>query len=211
MLPDNREELMKYRLEMAEERLKFSKILLDAGSYKDSIGRSYYAMFTAVRALLAIDGQDFRNNTDYADFFIVSVQDAQEQYERAKEFFEMIKTYLQNNERVQNHLLFIHMGVLLWQKSVQAITCATVITKFLLSVINTPFVPGGSSFLPLSPTTVMAMPPFGWFPAFILNFSLPLIIGSFRFVQVDRPERTGAGSGSPHPGAGGQKAGLYVI
>src|SRR5699024_8741573 len=92
LLPDNREELMKYRLEMAEERLKSSKILLDAGSYKDSIGRSYYAMFTAVRALLAIDGQDFRNNTDYADFFIVSVQDAQEQYERAKEFFEMIKT-----------------------------------------------------------------------------------------------------------------------
>lgn len=120
---------MQYRLEMAEERLKSSKILLDAGSYKDSISRSYYAMFTAVRALLAIDGQDFskhagviayfqkeyiksgkiekkyskyisqafqiRNNTDYSDFFIVSVQDAQEQYEKAKEFFEMIKAYLQ--------------------------------------------------------------------------------------------------------------------
>lgn len=28
------------------------KIILDAGSYKDSIGRSYYSMFTAVRALL---------------------------------------------------------------------------------------------------------------------------------------------------------------
>lgn len=102
---------------------------MDAGSYKDSISRSYYAMFTAVRALLAIDGQDFskhagviayfqkeyikngkiekkyskyisqafqiRNNTDYSDFFIVSVQDAQEQYEKAKEFFEMIKAYLQ--------------------------------------------------------------------------------------------------------------------
>ena len=36
-----------------------------------------------------------RNNTDYSDFFIVSVQDAQEQYEKAKEFFEMIKAYLQ--------------------------------------------------------------------------------------------------------------------
>ena len=128
MLPDSRKELMKYRLEMAEERLKSSKILLDAGSYKDSIGRSYYAMFTAVRALLAADGQDFskhagviayfqkeyiksgkmekkyskyisqafqiRNNTDYADFFIVSLQDAQEQYEKAKEFFEMIKEYI---------------------------------------------------------------------------------------------------------------------
>lgn len=134
MLPDNRKDLMKYRLEMAEERLKSSKILLDAGSYKDSIGRSYYSMFTAVRALLAIDGKDFskhsgviayfqkeyiksgkiekkyskyisqafqiRNNTDYADFFIVSIQDAQEQYEKAKEFFEMIKAYLQNSEHM---------------------------------------------------------------------------------------------------------------
>lgn len=126
-LHDNRIELMKYRLEMAEERLKSSKLLLDAGSYKDSIGRSYYAMFTAVRALLAIDGQDFskradviayfqkeyietgkiekkyskyisqafqiRNNTDYADFFIVSSQDAQE-------FFEQIETYIQNQEQI---------------------------------------------------------------------------------------------------------------
>lgn len=133
MLPDNRKELMRYRLEMAEERLKSSKVLLDAGSYKDSIGRSYYAMFTAVRALLAVEGQDFskhagviayfqkeyiksgkiekkyskyisqafqiRNNTDYADFFIVSMQDAQEQYEKAKEFLGMIKEYLQDYEQ----------------------------------------------------------------------------------------------------------------
>ena len=130
-MPDNRKELMKYRLEMAEERLHSSKVLLEAGSYKDSIGRSYYAMFTAVRALLAMEGQDFskhagviayfqkefvktgkvdrkyskyisqafqiRNNTDYADFFIVSVQDAKEQYEKAKEFWKVIVKYLSEN------------------------------------------------------------------------------------------------------------------
>ena len=130
-MPDNRKELMKYRLEMAEERLHFSKVLLEAGSYKDSIGRSYYAMFTAVRALLAMEGQDFskhagviayfqkefvktgkvdrkyskyisqafqiRNNTDYADFFIVSAQDAKEQYEKAKEFLKVIVKYLSEN------------------------------------------------------------------------------------------------------------------
>jgi len=130
-LPDNRKELMKYRLEMAEERLHSSKVLLEAGSYKDSIGRSYYAMFTAVRALLAMEGQDFskhagviayfqkefvntgkvdrkyskyisqafqiRNNTDYADFFIVSAQDAKEQYEKAKEFLKVIVKYLSEN------------------------------------------------------------------------------------------------------------------
>ena len=128
---DNRKELMNYRLKMAKERLHSSKILLDNGSYKDSIGRSYYAMFTSVRALLAIEGQDFskhagviayfqkelvktgkfdkkyskyisqafqiRNNTDYADFFIVSMQDGKEQYERAEEFLEAIEKYLAEN------------------------------------------------------------------------------------------------------------------
>ena len=63
-MPDNREELKVYRLEMAKERLHSSKILLEAGSYKDSIGRSYYAMFTAVRALLAVEGQDFSKHAD---------------------------------------------------------------------------------------------------------------------------------------------------
>lgn len=33
-------------------------ILIDT-SYKDSIGRSYYTMFTAVRALFAMAGQNF--------------------------------------------------------------------------------------------------------------------------------------------------------
>lgn len=89
-------------------------------------------MFTAVRALLALDGQDFskhagviaffqkeyiktgkiekkyskylsqafqiRNNTDYADFFIVSQDDAGEQYEKAEEFCQMIQNYLNGVE-----------------------------------------------------------------------------------------------------------------
>ena len=130
-MPDNRKELMQYRLEMAKERLHSSEILLKDGSYKDSIGRSYYAMFTSVRALLVMEGQDFskhagviayfqkefvktekfdkkyskyisqafqiRNNTDYADFFIVSMQDAKEQYDKAKEFLEVIEKYIAEN------------------------------------------------------------------------------------------------------------------
>lgn len=88
-------------------------------------------MFTAVRALLAVEGQDFskhagviayfqkeyiktgkldkkyskylsqafqiRNNTDYADFFLVSLQDAQEQYERAKEFVGAVDNFLKKD------------------------------------------------------------------------------------------------------------------
>lgn len=125
---EKRLELMNYRMEMAKERLDSTHILLEHHNFKDSIGRSYYAMFTAVRAILALDGVDFkkhagvisyfqkeyiktgvfevryskylsqafqiRNNTDYADFFIVSKEDADEQYARAKDFYEMIKNYL---------------------------------------------------------------------------------------------------------------------
>lgn len=69
MLPDNRKELMKYRLEMAKERLHSSKVLLDDGSYKDSIGQSYYAMFTSVRALLALEGQDFSKHAGVIAYF----------------------------------------------------------------------------------------------------------------------------------------------
>ena len=128
MLPDNRTILMQHRLDSAKEKLESAKILLDNGNLKDSIGRSYYAMFTSVRALLARDGVDFsklagviayfqreyiktgildmkyskyisqafqiRNNADYADFYIVSKADADEQYERAEEFYQIISNYL---------------------------------------------------------------------------------------------------------------------
>jgi len=92
------------------------------------VGRSYYAMFSAVRSLLANDEVDFskhagviayfqkeyvktgkfnkeyskylngafqiRNNCDYADFFIVSKEDALEQYEHAEEFIKVIEEYM---------------------------------------------------------------------------------------------------------------------
>ena len=124
---------MKYRLDNAKEKLESAKLLLDAGKYRDSIGRSYYAIFTAVRAVLANDKVDFskhsgviayfqkeyiktgifdvkyskylqnafqiRNSCDYDDFFIASQQDAEEQYNRAAEFYEGIQNYLLNRDK----------------------------------------------------------------------------------------------------------------
>ena len=49
------DDLVKYSLDNAKERLSSAKLLLDAGNYKDSISRSYYAIFPAVRAVLAMD------------------------------------------------------------------------------------------------------------------------------------------------------------
>lgn len=123
------DDLIQYRLASAGEKLISAKLLLDAGLYKDSIGRSYYAIFSAIRAVLAIRQVDFskhagviayfqkefikteifdkkyskylqqafqiRNSCDYDDFFIVSRQDAEGQYDRAAEFLTVIKEYIE--------------------------------------------------------------------------------------------------------------------
>lgn len=122
------DDLVQYRLSSAKECLESARLLLDAGQYKDSIGRSYYAIFTAVRAVLARDQVDFskhagviayfqreyiksaifdikyskilqrafqiRNNCDYDDFFIVSKEDATEQYKNAVDMVQAIETYI---------------------------------------------------------------------------------------------------------------------
>ncbi len=131
MQGNNRTELMRYRLNSAKERLDAAKTLYEAGEYKDAISRSYYAMFTAVRGLLAMDAVDFskhagvisyfqkeyiksgrlerkysryltaafqiRNNADYADFYIVSKNDVEEQIQHASELIAAITDYVTEN------------------------------------------------------------------------------------------------------------------
>ena len=50
--------LAKYRLVDSKEKLDSARILFDSKKFKDSVSRSYYAMFTAARALLATRGLD---------------------------------------------------------------------------------------------------------------------------------------------------------
>ena len=45
--------LVLYRLESTKEKLKAAVDLLEKDDYKDCVSRSYYAIFTAARALLA--------------------------------------------------------------------------------------------------------------------------------------------------------------
>ncbi|MBR3762644.1 MAG: HEPN domain-containing protein [Lachnospiraceae bacterium] len=126
------DDLTGYRLDSAKEKIVSAKLLFDAGQYKDSIGRSYYAIFSAVRAVLAARQVDFskhagviayfqkeyiktgifdkkyskylqqafqiRNSCDYDDFYIVSKQDAEEQYNRAVELVNVISLYLKQAE-----------------------------------------------------------------------------------------------------------------
>lgn len=48
-------ELVSHRISRAEEDLATSKLLLDDGSYRISLNRSYYAIFHAIRAVNTLD------------------------------------------------------------------------------------------------------------------------------------------------------------
>lgn len=62
-------DLSKYRLEKANDDLAVSRLNLDNKKYSQSINRSYYAMFHAVRALLALEGFDTRKHSGIISHF----------------------------------------------------------------------------------------------------------------------------------------------
>lgn len=55
--------LSKARLANAKERLEFAHKILEIGDYKTVANRSYYAVFYAMRAVLALDGFDSKKHS----------------------------------------------------------------------------------------------------------------------------------------------------
>lgn len=67
---DNRQqELSKYRLQESENSLTVAKNCLQDGFYKDSINRSYYSAFYAIKAVLALGTIDFKRHKDVVAYF----------------------------------------------------------------------------------------------------------------------------------------------
>lgn len=89
------DDLVQYRIDIAKEKLKSAKILLDAGQYKDSIGRSYYALFSAVRAVLAKDQVDFSKHAGVIAYF-------QKNYIKTERFERKYSKYLTSAFQIRN-------------------------------------------------------------------------------------------------------------
>jgi len=62
-------DLVRYRMQNSKEKLDSTKILLENSKFKDSISRSYYAMFTAAGALLATKHLDSSKHTGVVSLF----------------------------------------------------------------------------------------------------------------------------------------------
>ena len=119
-MSEKKVDLCIYRMRSAIETLGVSALCLESQHYKDSINRSYYAAFYAVKAVLALEEVDFkrhkdavasdifpreigkklgrlkqeRETSDYDDFYIASAADATEQYAAAEFIITEVKQYL---------------------------------------------------------------------------------------------------------------------
>ena len=125
---DSRQYFSRYRLECAQQCIKSAKMLFENGDHKGAANRSYYAIFHSIRAVLALDGVDFkkhsgvtsyfrknyiktgklptelsdflseaflvRQQSDYADFFVISKQEVERQIQNAQRFYEEIERFL---------------------------------------------------------------------------------------------------------------------
>ena len=68
-MSEKKVDLCIYRMRSAIETLGVSALCLESQHYKDSINRSYYAAFYAVKAVLALEEVDFKRHKDaVADF-----------------------------------------------------------------------------------------------------------------------------------------------
>ena len=66
---DKKEDLCIYRIRNAVETLGVAVLCLESQHYKDSINRSYYAAFYAIKAVLALEEIDFKRHKDAVAYF----------------------------------------------------------------------------------------------------------------------------------------------
>ena len=62
-------ELSKYRFEKSKECLNSAKALRDLGDYKGAANRAYYAIYHAIRSILAIDKVEFKRHSGNLSYF----------------------------------------------------------------------------------------------------------------------------------------------
>ena len=59
----------RYRLERAKEDLKAAELLYKNDSFLAANNRAYYAIFRAIRAVLALERVDFKRHKDVIGYF----------------------------------------------------------------------------------------------------------------------------------------------
>ena len=69
MSPKISRELSKHRLEQAKQDVKDAKLLYDNKSFLAANNRAYYAIFHAIRSVLALEAIDFKRHKTVLEYF----------------------------------------------------------------------------------------------------------------------------------------------
>jgi len=108
-------DMSNYRLEQAEQCLISAQTLIDAGDYKGAANRSYYAVFHAMRSVLALQNIDFGKHSAVIGYFrkeyiktgifIVELSDIIEQLFTVRNKCDYDDFYIVSKEDVSNQLV----------------------------------------------------------------------------------------------------------
>ena len=93
ILDESTKALISYRLESAREKLSAAEDLCEKRHYKDSVSRSYYAIFTAARALLAVECLDSSKHSGVIALFNQHFVKSGEVRKDASKWLERAKLY----------------------------------------------------------------------------------------------------------------------
>jgi uncharacterized protein (UPF0332 family) len=95
-MPDEKSKaLSDYRLERAQECLADALLLLNNNSLNRSATCSYFAIFNALRAVLALDGVDFKKHSGVISYF-------QKEYVKTGIFENAISDYIRSAFTIRN-------------------------------------------------------------------------------------------------------------
>ncbi|MBI2252005.1 MAG: HEPN domain-containing protein [Armatimonadetes bacterium] len=114
-------ELAEYRINKAKEHLSSAKDLLENNHLNDSISRSYYAIFSAARAILALKELDSPKHSGVIAFFnqnfvktcILNVESSKiiqeaKNYREKADYGDFLKTSKEDAEnQIKNVLIFV--------------------------------------------------------------------------------------------------------
>jgi len=95
MLDTEKLALADYRIEKSKKTLIVAKSLINSGDYLDSVNRSYYAIFHAARALLALEGTEFKKHSAVISHF-------QRYYIKTKIFDNKLSNIIFNAFEIRN-------------------------------------------------------------------------------------------------------------
>lgn len=62
-------DLSQHRLRQAKQCIQSAKVLRDIDDYKGAANRSYYAIFHAIRSVLALEQKDFSKHSGVSSYF----------------------------------------------------------------------------------------------------------------------------------------------